>query len=280
MEKILIPIDFSASSSWGFYYGYYLAQKLNAELIVVHLYRPPYVESTMPMDTIRRIINDKEQELLKHMKANTQTPLDFPSGEQMATVKVRYLVESASDLTLAEVAENEEVDLIIMGTHGAGSAMDRVWGTNTSKVIKEAKCPVLAIPVGVDYKGIRSIAYATDFDPADIDKILQMAFFATAVGAKVNCVHINVVNEDREPLKEESFKEAFAQKFKNLPVTYSVYSATSVEDGLETFLRINHISILAMLTHNKNLWDRLFNSKSMTKSMALRTKIPLLAFHE
>lgn len=279
MEKILIPIDFSASSSWGFYYGYYLAQQFGSELIVVHLYRPPYVESTMPLDTIQKIVHDKEQELLKHMKANTQAPLNIPNEEQQDCVKVRYLIESAAELTLSEVANNEEVDLIVMGTHGAGGTMDRVWGTNTSKVIKEAKCPVLAIPSGVDYKGINRIAYATDFDPEDIDKIWQMALFATAVKAEVNCVHINVLGEENEEVKEDAFKEAFNQKFKDLPVTYSVYSATSVEDGLETFLRINRVNILSMLTHKKTLWDRLFNSKSMTKSMALRTQIPLLALH-
>ncbi|MCP4441666.1 MAG: universal stress protein [Aureispira sp.] len=279
MEKILVPIDFSASSSWGFYYAYYLAQQFGSELIVAHLYRPPYVESTMPVDMIRKIIHDKEQGLLKHMKANTQAPLEFPTKEQIDRVKVRHMLESAAELTLADIANNEGVDLIVMGTHGAGGAMDKVWGTNTSKVIKEAKCPVLAIPSGVDYKGISRIAYATDFDPEDIDKILQMAFFATAVGAEVNCVHVNVVGEEEEVLKEEAFKEAFAKKFENLPVTYTVCSAITVEDGLETFLRINHISILAMLTHKKSLWDRLFNNKSMTKSMALRTQIPLLAFH-
>jgi hypothetical protein len=48
---------------------------------------------------------------------------------------------------------------------------------------------------------------------------------------------------------------------------------------LETFLRVNHMNILSMLTHKRNLWEKIFGEKSVTKEMAFRSKIPILAFH-
>jgi hypothetical protein len=137
----------------------------------------------------------------------------------------------------------------------------------------------LAIPVGAHFETIKHIAYATDYDPSDIDNVMQLVLFSTALNAKVHCIHINNVLDEVDENKEKHFKNLFEERFKNLPVSFSVRSCTSVEDGLDTFLRINQINILSMLTHKRNLWDRIFGEKSMTKEMAFRTKLPLLAFH-
>jgi len=39
MKKILVPVDFSGASDWGFNYAYRLAQQFGAELHVAHIYR-------------------------------------------------------------------------------------------------------------------------------------------------------------------------------------------------------------------------------------------------
>lgn len=276
MDKIVVPVDFSSASSWGFYYAYNIAKEIGAELIVVHLYWPPYVESTYPVDMIQSIISEKEEEVLKHLKAATQAPL-----EEEQSVNIRYVIQSGSENSITDLAEDNKADLIVMGTHGSGNALDKVWGTNTANVIKKATCPVLAIPIGATYEGIESIAYATDFDDKDTELLLQLTFIATAIKAKVHCVHINQADGPYNDKKESAFRTSFEKNFADLPVTYSVWSANEVEDGLETFCRINKVSILAMLTHNKkSLWDKVFGGSSTTKKMTMQTKLPLLAFHK
>lgn len=275
MDRIIVPVDFSSASSWGFYYAYNIAKEIGAELIVLHLYWPPYVESTYPVDMIQTIINEKEIEVLKHLKAATRPPLSDKDD-----VTIRYVVQPGSENTIVAIAEENEADLIIMGTHGAGNALDRVWGTNTANVIENASCPVLAIPAGATYDGVKSIAYATDFDPKDNELLFQLTLIATAIKAQVHCVHINQADAPYDDKKEAEFSASFKKNFANLPVTYSVWSANDIEDGLETFCRINEVDILAMLTHKKSLWGKVFGSASITKKMTMQTKLPLLAFHK
>lgn len=276
MDKIIVPVDFSSASSWGFYYAYNIAREIGAELVVVHLYWPPYVESTYPVDMIQSIINEKEIEVLKHLKAATRPPL-----ADEVSVKIKYVIQSGSENSIVDVAEEQGADLIVMGTHGSGKALDKVWGTNTANVIQNATCPVLAIPVGATYEGVDSIAYATDFDAKDTELLFQLTLIATAIRAKVHCVHINQADAPYNDKKETAFRASFEKNFANLPVTYSVWSANEIEDGLETFCRINKVSILAMLTHNKkSLWDKVFGGASTTKRMTMQTKLPLLAFHK
>lgn len=275
MDKIIVPVDFSSASSWGFYYAYNIAKEIGAELVVVHLYWPPYVETTYPASMIQSIITKKEDELHEHLKAATQAPLDSKGA-----VKIRYVIQPGSEHSIVDVAAENKADLIVMGTHGSGKALDKVWGTNTANVIHNATCPVLAIPVGSTYEGVESIAYATDFDAGDTELLYQLTLIAIAIKAKVHCVHINLADGPYEDKKETKFRASFEKNFAELPVTYSVWSANEVEEGLDTFCRVNNVSILAMLTHKKSLWEKVFGAKSMTKNMTMQTKLPLLAFHK
>lgn len=275
MDKIIVPVDFSSASSWGFYYAYDLAKMIGADLVAVHLYWPPYVESTYPIDIIQSIINEKEKEVLRHLKAATRAPLSDKDP-----VNISYVVKPGSENTIVNVAKEQKADFIIMGTHGAGKALDKVWGTNTANVIRDATCPVLAIPIGATFKDIKNIAYATDFDQKDTAFLFQLALIATAIKANVHCVHINQADYPYEEKQEEVFRETFEENFVDLPVSYSVWSANEIEEGLETFCRVNKIDILGMLTHKKTLWDKLFGGGSVTKKMTMRTNLPLLAFHK
>jgi nucleotide-binding universal stress UspA family protein len=279
MNKILVPVDFSGASDWGLNYAYNLAQEFSAELYVVHIYRPPYVESTMPPAMIKQILSDKERDLLKHLKSNAQAPLVFKKEGTINPVTIHYILESGANTDISELAKKHDIDIIVMGTHGAGNAAEKVWGTNTAKVIRDSGCPVLAIPIGAEFDNVNNIAYATDYDPNDIDNIMQLVLFATVINSKVHCIHINNILDTPDESKESVFKEKFEARFKELPVSFSARSSTSVEEGLETFIRTNHINILSMLTHKKNLWNRMFGEKSMTREMSMRSSIPLLAFH-
>ncbi len=282
MDKILVPVDFSASSDWGFYYAYELARQFGATLIALHLYRPPYIETTMPANMIQAIIAEKELAMLRHLRSSTQPSLDAQArGEQ---VRIEHVVESWAVSNIGDVAKKLGADLIVMGTHGADGAWTKVWGTNTSKVIADAPCPVLAIPAKTAFAPLTRLAYATDYDVTDLDNISQLVAFAQLVGAQVHCIHINTIEGEEERERAQAFEQAFKARFneqqRNL-VSFSVRSAVSIEDGLETFLRINGINILSMLTHKRGFWEKLFgNSASVTRSMAMRTPTPLLAFHK
>lgn len=278
MKKIIVPVDFSEASSWGYYYAYEMAKHIGAELVILHLFWPPYVESTYPLEQIQAIYDEKEKAVLAHLKAATRPPL----SDDPKAVHRSYYVKSGAEYTIVQAAEEYGAELIVMGTHGSGKAFDKVWGTNTGKVIQEAKCPVVAIPVGATFQPIEHMAYATDFSDKDTELLFQLTIVATAIKAQVHVVHVDVAEEPYSyPDKESTtFKSKFEQDFKGLPVTFSTISAEGVEEGLATFCRINNIDLLAMLTHRKNLWEKLFGGGSMTKAMVQRTKLPLLAFHE
>ncbi|BDS11706.1 universal stress protein [Aureispira anguillae] len=276
MEKILVPFDFSVSSSWGFYYAYELAASIGAQVLVVNMYSPA-TEATYSLEKLQANAPKRKQEILAHLKAATQRPI---SSANDTSVTVTYDIDYGLKDDIANYAKRQKVDLIVMGTHGGDKTTSKLWGSNTSLVIKEAHCPVLAIPVGSTFKAAQNIAYATNFDSKDIDSIAQLAVVAAATNSTVHCIHVNLFSETPQLAEGAKFEEQLKANFGDLPVVFNVWSAHTVEDGLEIFCRVNNIDILAMLTHDRSAWDKLFGEKSVTRAMALRTKLPLLAFHE
>lgn len=275
MNKILVPVDFSVPSSWGYSYAYDLAKSIGAEIIVVHIYSPSS-DPANSLSTLKKMQEEapkRRQEMEDHLKAATQQL--NPSDK----VKVSYVVDYGTN-DIAYYAKVHHVDLIIMGTHGAGNALAQAWGTNTSSVIKNAHCPVLAVPQGAIFKLNSDIAYATDFDSKDIESIGQLAVVTTMTKSTLHCVHINLVSGGIDTDAAEKFAKKLKDNFAGLPVKFHSWSANNVEDGLENFCRVFEIEILAMLTHDKSTWEKMFGEKSHTRAMAMRSLLPLLAFHK
>lgn len=277
MQKIVVPVDFSDASSWGYYYAYEMAKQLGAELVILHLYWSPYVESTYPAAQIQAIIDEKEKAVLHHLKQATLPPV----GDEPDAVRRSYFIRPGSEYSIVQAAQEYGAELIVMGTHGSGNALDKIWGTNTGKVMQEATCPVIAVPPGATFKSVKRIAYATDFNEKDIELLFQLSVVAAAIKAEVHCVHVELAEEPfLSPNKAaDAFKKTFDREFKKLPVTLTTISANEVEDGLATFCRVNDIHLLALLAQKRNLLDRIFGGGSTTKTMVQQTKLPLLAFH-
>ena len=124
--------------------------------------------------------------LLKHLKSNVHAHLNLTAAQQLNKVTMHYLLESDANTDIAEIGNRINADIIVMGTHGAGNAVEKVWGTNTAKVIRDAKCPVLPVTIGSEFRYFSDIAYATDYVSNDLDNIMQLILFAKAINAKVH----------------------------------------------------------------------------------------------
>ena len=70
------------------------------------------------------------------------------------------------------------------------------------------------------------------------------------------------------------------QYFKDIPVRFTTWSAVTIEDGLEAFCLVNSIDVLVFMKHKRTTWQKLMGQRSITSTMAVRTKIPIFAFQE
>lgn len=140
-NKILVPTDGSEHAVRAEEEAIYIAEKTGAELIGLSTVENNFVNG-LPL-------NDEVYELNNLLKENTKNNVDkFEElvHEKDSSVSVRSIIKEGTPAnTILETAEEEDVDLIVIGSSGK-SGFDRfLMGSVADKVSKSAKCSVLVV---------------------------------------------------------------------------------------------------------------------------------------
>ena len=94
--------------------------------------------------------------------------------------------------TILAVAAEEEADMIIMGTTGAGG-MKGIIGSVAGNVMEHASCPVLAVPRKAVFDGtINKIAYTTSFKKEEEGGLRKVIEMAKVADAELHCVNVDL----------------------------------------------------------------------------------------
>ena len=141
MKKILAPTDFSDLSKLGIRYALETARDISAEVIVYHA-----VDVGGEWKTMHTELKSSHDVL-----ESNRSVLDKFLGDHFADcvdlVEVRQVVEfGAPHKNIVEMAEQENVDMIVMSTHGRTGIDHVILGSVTEKVVARAPCPVLVVP--------------------------------------------------------------------------------------------------------------------------------------
>lgn len=141
IRSILCPIDFSEFSVSAYDYAQSLAWHYKAKLLLQH------VMYSLEAFGFWNVYPISYEEICRQRRADVQRELEeFALRHRRSEVTLQYFVDDGSftDLILAS-AEQQKVDLIVMGTHGLRGIDRLMLGSVTEKVLRRARCPVLAV---------------------------------------------------------------------------------------------------------------------------------------
>ncbi|MEI7906172.1 MAG: universal stress protein [Bacteroidota bacterium] len=141
LKKILVPIDFSDNSKKALRYAIPFAQQFNASLILVYIVEPTIYPSDFGFGQVG--FPDVEKEL--HQKAVAEMS-ELIDSVVPASLKTQTLVGSGIPFVeITTYAKQEEVDMIIVATHGRTGVEHILFGSTAEKIIRKAPCPVLVV---------------------------------------------------------------------------------------------------------------------------------------
>jgi len=133
IRRILLATDLSAASDVATAHAVELARGLRAELIVVSVIDP---STHQPGPALARL----DQRRAAHELAAQALVL---SGRR-AGVSIHFLVwEGDPGPAIVEAAIAEQVDLVVVGSHGRNRVERLVLGSVSDHVVRNAPCPVL-----------------------------------------------------------------------------------------------------------------------------------------
>lgn len=146
LRRILIAVEDSKYSESASNYAYELANKLNAEIALVHVSEMP-VSAPYSVDPI---LNEPAVLLPETIVAQEDASKKLLGkvaeffGDKLTIYTFNKIGNPRDEILLT--AEEWKADMIILGTHGRTGFDHFITGSVAERVVRKAKCPVLVIP--------------------------------------------------------------------------------------------------------------------------------------
>ena len=139
MKKILIPFDGSEFSQKAFEKGLEIAEKFESQLIVLTVLQSKISDSTgMSLERVQEIQDEEEDAATTVLKK-----LEIQASGKNVSFSMKIIHNPSTSDGITVFAESNNVDLIVIGSHGRTGFRKLVLGSVANGVLSHAKCPVL-----------------------------------------------------------------------------------------------------------------------------------------
>jgi len=284
MKRIILPTDFSEQAGNAMDLACQIAQKTSSELVVIHVLdytglfdfsagssAYPFIGNPVGMDM--------DQKFLDLLYANAEEKCQsfiqqYGTKDVKITPKVK--VGSAYQYISDEINE-QKTDLVIMGSKGISGVEEVLLGSNTEKVVRHAKCPVLTVKSKVNLKDIKDIVFATSFREQDSHVAQEMVKLQEVFDATLHLLRVNTPSDFETTRSIMAKADAFVKDNKLKNYTITVYNEKVEEDGIIFFAQDINAGLIALATHGYTGLIHLING-SIAEDVVNHAKRPVWTF--
>ncbi len=136
IEKIFVPTDFSSCSQEAIDYAVFLAEQLNATILLTHVLEP----ISYPIDFA--MIEYADDDRMKTVQSLDRIARPWrQKGVRIET----HLFKGDPAAEIVKKAKDLECDLIVMGTHGRTGIAHLMTGSVAERVLRTSSLPVLTV---------------------------------------------------------------------------------------------------------------------------------------
>jgi nucleotide-binding universal stress UspA family protein len=276
MKTILFPTDFSPAARHALAYAVMLAQSQHARLRLLHSYNvlaSGDMQNSFLTDMQELIAQTEKQaqqkmEDLKQSLLHQHEYFHKDSNRLEASVLYGFPIE-----TIISEAEKIRPLCIVMGSQGAASRIERIFGSTTSNVMPKVLSPLFVIPEKASVQLPQQICYAVDMEDDETPQIEKIKELISHADLQV--LHITTHEELIAKEKIRRLKE----KFSDLHITFHHVSGENVTDGLEKYITETQPDLLALTFVERGFLASMFHH-SITRYMTLTAEIPMLILHK
>lgn len=251
IKQILVPTDFSEQAQNAFQFACDIAKKRNAEvtLLTVVDYPAGSAFNTLSINPDDPASNPFVQKVLEKVKKQIH---EFPEAVDCEGVTISKKVQIGNPFThISDEITQNDTDLVVMGTKGA-SGLDEVFiGSNTERVVRNAKCPVISVKNKIKEESVNDIVFAISFDndnPEVIEKVKQLQ---DIFDAKLHIVSINTPNDFMREVNAKRALERVVEKYMIKDYTLNIFNDLTEEEGIIYFADEIDADMIALGTHGR-----------------------------
>ena len=252
MKTILVPTDFSEQARNATKLAAEIARRGNAKILLVNVIEGARNFSFNTMGEGAEPVGEEAFYINKLIEVQKQHLKDSAADELLKGLTVETILEMGNPYQgISNVIAEHKADLLIMGTQGSSGLDEILIGSNTEKVVRYAKCPVITVKDEVSLSDIQNIVYATDLTTDQSKFISHIKSIQALTGAKLHLLKVNTPNHfyTQRQMKDK-FKKFIDQNGLE-EVTVNIYNEATEEDGILYFAEDLGSCMIAIATHGR-----------------------------
>jgi nucleotide-binding universal stress UspA family protein len=247
IRRILVPIDFSEASGKALEHAITMANLFRAEIDVLHVTESFSITAAIS-HAFSRAQSEFEEKLEEKSEERLLELCRKASDQSFQNVR-SHLEKGKVHKTIIAFAEKSDTDIIIMGTHGHGEKDEHLLGSNTTRVMMNAPCPVISVQTGNTNFSYRNILLPIDNSSVSRQKVR----FALELAKKYHAiVHVLGAMSVTDPELQRKFELKINQvgdflDEHNITNTIKVVKGNQLSQiVLDNLLQINPDLVLVM----------------------------------
>ncbi len=272
MKKILVPTDFSNHAYYALKVASQIAKKNGGEIILLHMLELPHQAG----DAIGSGHILPEIMLFKNSAINRLEEL--MDDECLEGLKVSEVIQFELAFEgILKVSEKNDIDLIVMGSHGASGFKEMFIGSNAEKVVRYSQAPVLIIKKDIVEFNVNKFVFASDFTDEIKKPFAKVVEFANKFGAELELAMINTPSTFKPTHVAEEIMKNFVSNFTINKYTVNIYNDVSVENGILHFADHIDADLIGVSTHGRKGLSHFFNG-SISEDLVNHALRPVVTF--
>jgi nucleotide-binding universal stress UspA family protein len=270
IQSILIPTDFSELSESALKVGIAIAKRQNAEVTLLH------IVDVLPVLLPTQVLLSDPQELLSRMEEKLEEISERIRKESGVKAVVKALEGTPADL-ICKFAYEENISLIVMGTHGVSGLREFFIGSEAFKVVKNAMCPVLTIPGNWQKTDFDKVLFPVRLNPVTMDTY----FYARPIIEKNNSeLFVLGLYEQKKDMVEEEISKSInkvKQQLDNDKVVFKSEISQSKDFPAKTIeIAMQYEADLIILTTNLDHDFKAYFVGPFVQQVVNHSRLPVL----
>lgn len=264
MNRILVPVDFSDTSSNALLYAIQIFGRSSVEITVLHIYGTR--STALLMKSIDSVLKKDAQRKMDEL-------IEKVRKEEPDIVLKPKIIKNYAVSAITSLGNSGTYDFIVMGTKGASGLKEVFMGSVAGGVISKTSAPVVVVPADYGYRPLDEIVFAISDNPfSDATLVEPLRKIATMHQSKIKVLHIA---EKKTPDIQEALSSI---EDLNPSVTYAFGTGNTNRD-LNDYLMKDYSGLLCLIRSKKGFFGRIL-SDSITLKQTFNSPVPLLILHD
>jgi nucleotide-binding universal stress UspA family protein len=271
MKRILVPCDFSEPALEAYKFALNIAAATQTEVYLLKVIDLPFAYETA-MGAVPYAFSP---EVIQEIEQRAKNDFEKMKALHPPIVQVTFTaIQGPVTSTILSFITDNKIDLVVMGTHGASGWTEFFIGSNTEKMVRLSKVPVLAVRKSFHLSSIKTIVFPTTLEFDQVHFIKKVKELQLLLSARLHLLLVNTPYNLRRTTDEMESMEEYAKHYELTHYTLNTRNDFHEQDGIVNFVNEIKADMIVMGTHGRRGLAHLF-SGSVTEDVVKLVKCPI-----